>query len=88
MSRLRVSTYVFSAGVAALGVQRLVAGTAVWPTLPHDVTLAAQRSLALKATEVLHVPVSSFCLRTLVRQNNLGLRDKGPAEEGYFISRL
>lgn len=74
MSRLRVSTYVFSAGVAVLGVQRLVAGTAVWPTLPHDVTLAAQRSLALKATEVLHVPVSSFCLRALVCQNNLGER--------------
>lgn len=75
MSGLRVSTYVISTGVAVLGVQRLVAGTAVWPTLPHDVTLAAQGSLALKATEVLHVPVSSFCLRTLVCQNNLGLRD-------------
>lgn len=69
----------FSTGVAVLGVQRLVARTAVRPTLPHDVPLAPQRGLALKATEVLHVPVSSFCLRTLVRQNNLGLGEESTA---------
>lgn len=75
LSGLRVSTDVFSAGVAVLGVQRLVAGAAVGTTLPHDVALAAQRSLALKAAEVLHVPVSSFCLRALVCQNNLGIEE-------------
>lgn len=61
-----------SAGVAVLGVQRLVAGAAVRAALPHDVALAAQRSLTLETTEVLHVPVPSLCLRTLVCQNNLG----------------
>lgn len=63
-----------SAGVAVLGVQRLVAAAAVRVALPHDVALAAQRSLALKTAEVLHVPVPSLGLRTLVCQNNLGLR--------------
>lgn len=76
LSGLRVSTDVFSAGVAVLGVQGLVAGAAVGPALPHDVALAAQRSLAFEAAEVLHVPVSPFCLRALVCQNNLGLREQ------------
>ncbi len=70
------STYVFSTGIAVLRVQGLVAGAAVRSTLPHDVTLAPQRSLALETTEVLHVPVSSFCLRTFICKNNLGLRVK------------
>lgn len=70
----------FSAGITVLCVQRLVAGAAIWPTLPHDVTLAAQRSLTLKTTEVLHVPVSSFCLRTFICQNNLGLRHNGKSQ--------
>lgn len=63
-----------SAGVAVLGVQRLVAGAAVRAALPHDVALATQRSLTLETTEVLHVPVPSLGLRALVCQNNLGLR--------------
>lgn len=61
-----IHTYVFSAGIAVLCVQRLVAGAAVRSTLSHDVTLASQRSLTLKTTEVLHVPVSSFRLRTFI----------------------
>lgn len=67
-------TYMVSAGVAVLGVQRLVAGAAVRAALPHDVALAAQCRLALETTEVLHVPVAPLRLRTLVCQNNLGLR--------------
>lgn len=66
-----VNTYVFSAGIAVLCIQGLVAGAAVRSTLSHDVTLTAQRSLALKTTEVLHVPVSPFCLCTFICQNNL-----------------
>lgn len=76
----KFGTYMFSAGITVLGVQRLVTGAAVRPALPHDVTLAAQRSLTLKTTEVLHVPVSSFCLRTFICQNNLGLRHNGESQ--------
>lgn len=77
----KFGTYMFSAGITVLRIQRLVAGAAVRPTLPHDVALAAQRSLTLKTTEVLHVPVSSFCLRTFVCQNNLGLRHNGKSQK-------
>lgn len=66
-----VDTYVFSTGIAVLCIEGLVAGAAVWPTLSHDVALTAQRDLTLKTTEVLHVPVSSLCLRTFICQNNL-----------------
>lgn len=66
-----VFTDVLSARVAVLGVQRLVAGTAVRPALSHDVALTAKRRLALKAAEVPHVPVASLRLRALVRQNDL-----------------
>lgn len=72
----------FSAGIAVLCIQGLVAGAAVRSTLSHDVTLTAQRSLALKTTEVLHVPVSPFCLCTFICQNNLGLRHSSKREEG------
>lgn len=71
----------FSAGVAVLGVQRLVAGAAVRSALSHDVPLAAQRSLTLKATEVLHVPVSPLGLRTFICENNLRLREREKERE-------
>lgn len=71
----------FPAGIAVLGVQRLVAGAAVRSALPHDVTLAAQRSLALKTAEVLHVPVSPLGLRAFIRQNDLRRRDGGERKE-------
>lgn len=66
-----LSTYVSSAGIAVLCVQGLVAGAAVRPTLPHDVTLPPQGSLTLETTEVLHVPVSSFCFSAFIGQNDL-----------------
>lgn len=66
-----IYTYVISAGIAVLCVQGLVAAAAVRSALSHDVSLTAQRSLALKTAEVLHVPVSCLCLRTFIRQNNL-----------------
>jgi len=64
-------TYLVSAGVAVLGVQRPVAEAAVRAALPHDVPLAAQSRLTLEAAEVLHVPVSALGLRALVRQDDL-----------------
>lgn len=59
-------TDVFPAGVAVLGVQGLKAGAAVRPALFHDVTLAAQNSLALETAKVLHVPVPALCLCALI----------------------
>lgn len=69
-------TDVLSTGVAVLGVQRLVAGTAVRPALSHDVALTSERRLALEAAKVPHVPVASLRLRALVRQNDLS-RENG-----------
>lgn len=60
-------TDVLSAGIAVLGVQRLVAGTAVRPALSHDVALTAECRLAFKAAEVPHVPVASLRLGALIR---------------------
>lgn len=61
-----VYTYVFPTGVTVLCIEGLIAGAAVRPALSHDVPLSPQRCLTLKTTEVLHVPVSALCLRTLI----------------------
>jgi hypothetical protein len=57
--------------VAELGEQPVEAAQAKGPPVPHDVPLAAQLLVALKAREVLHVPRAALRLRALVRQNNL-----------------
>lgn len=60
------------AGVAVLGVQGLKAAAAVGPPVLHDVALPPQNCLALKAAEMLHVPVPPFGLSALVGKNDLG----------------
>lgn len=59
------------AGVAVLGVEGLKAGTAVRSSLLHDVALASQHGLTLKAAEVLHVPVATLGLGALVCKDDL-----------------
>lgn len=61
----------FPAGLAVLGIERLKAAAAIWPTLLHDITLSPQHHLTFKTGEVLHVPVTPLCLRTLVRKDHL-----------------
>lgn len=75
--RISAFTDVLSAGVAVLRIQRLVAGTAVWPTLSHDVALTTECRLTLKAAEVPHVPVASLRLRALICQNDLIVKRGG-----------
>ena len=81
--RVRVRTDLVPAGVAVLGVETLVAGAAVRPALPHDVAHAAQRRLALKATEVLHVPVPALRLRALVCKDDLRERERETETETH-----
>lgn len=64
-------TDMFSAGVAVLGVEGLETSAAIRPTLFHDVALATQDRLALETAEVFHVPVPAFCLRALIREDDL-----------------
>lgn len=59
------------AGVAVLGVERLKAGAAVRPSVLHDVALPSQHGLALKAAEVLHVPVAPLGLGALICKDDL-----------------
>lgn len=66
-----VYTDLFSARVTVFCVVGLVTGAAVRSTLSHDVTLPTQCCFTLKTTEMLHVPVSPFCLRALISQNYL-----------------
>ena len=61
----------FPTGVAVLGKHAVEAGEAVGPSLPHDVPLPAQMTVALEAGEVLHVPGASLGLGALVRENYL-----------------
>lgn len=64
-------TDVFPTGVTVLCIQGLKTGAAVRPALFHDVTLAAQNSLALETAKVLHVPVPALCLCALICKNDL-----------------
>lgn len=49
----------------------LKAAAAVWPTFPHDVTLAAHQAVTLITTEVLHVPTAALSLRALISEDDL-----------------
>lgn len=62
-------TYVFSACIAVLCVKGLKAVAAVWPSVLHDVALAAERGLALITTEVLHVPVPALCFSAFISKD-------------------
>lgn len=76
-------TNMFPAGVAVLSVEGLKARAAVGPSLLHDVALAPQHSLTLKTAEVLHVPVTPFCLSALIRKDDLR---KKRQESALFIT--
>ena len=60
-----------AAGVAVFGKHRVEAMQAIGSAVPHDVPLAAQTSVALEASKVLHVPSPAFSLRALVSKNYL-----------------
>ena len=64
-------TYVLAAGVAVLGVEGLEAVAAVGAAVLHDVALAAKRDFALKAAEVLHVPVPALRFGAFVSKDDL-----------------
>lgn len=65
------STYVFSTCVTVLCIKGLEAVAAVWPSVLHDVSLAAKGGLTLVATEVLHVPVPALCLSAFISKDYL-----------------
>ena len=81
-----VDTNGFTAGITIFCKETLKAVAAVGMALPHDVALSSKLGVALKATEVLHVPVSSFSLCTFVCKNNLGLRDDSKTETETVLS--
>lgn len=68
-------TYVFSTCVTVLCIKGLEAVAAVWPSVLHDVALAAEGGLTLVATEVLHVPVPALCLSAFISKDNLHNKD-------------
>lgn len=61
----------FSTCVTVLCIKGLKAVAAVWPSILHDVALAAEGCLALIATEVLHVPVPALCLSAFISKDYL-----------------
>lgn len=68
-------TYVLSTGVTVLCVKGLEAVAAVWPSVLHDVALAAEGGLTLVAAEVLHVPVPALCLSAFISKDYLHDKD-------------
>lgn len=65
----------FSACVAVLCIKGLKAVAAVWPSILHDVALAAEGGLALIAAEVLHVPVPALRFSAFISKDQLCVRD-------------
>ena len=60
-----------SAGVAVFGEHAVKAGETVRPALSHDVALASEVAVALKAGKVLHVPSTTLGLGALVGEDDL-----------------
>lgn len=69
-------------GVTVFGVEGLEAAAAVGPAILHDVPLTPQDCLTFKATEVLHVPVSSFGLGAFISKNDLGEANTNVEQRG------
>ena len=61
----------FPTSIAVLCKHAVKAGEAVGATLSHDVALAAQVPVALKAGKVLHVPSTTLGLGALVGEDDL-----------------
>lgn len=57
--------------VTVLRIKRLKAVAAVWPSVLHDVALAAKGGLTFIATEVLHVPVPALCFGAFISEDYL-----------------
>ena len=61
-------TYQITALVAVFGVQGFETSGAVGLSISHDVSLSSQHFIAFVTAEMIHVPVSAFRFRTLVRE--------------------
>jgi hypothetical protein len=57
--------------IAVLRKHAVEAGQTVRSAFSHYIALTSQVSITFKAGKVLHMPGPSFCLGTLVRENNL-----------------
>lgn len=71
LSTKRCLTYVLGTGVTIFCVQGLEAVATVGPSLLHDVALAAQHCLTLKAAKVFHVPVPPLRFSAFVCEDDL-----------------
>ena len=82
----------FPAGVAVLSEHAVEAGEAVRTALSHDVSLTAQVSVALEASEVFHVPGSALGFSALVGENylkqNINLEKLPSATPLFRVSTL
>ena len=80
------------AGVAVLSEHAVEAGEAVRTSLSHDVSLTAQVSVALEASEVFHVPGSALGFSALVGENylkqNINLEKLTSATPLFRVSTL
>ena len=61
----------FPTGVTVLSEHAVEAGETVGPALSHDVALASEVPVALKAGKVLHVPSTTLGLGALVGEDDL-----------------
>lgn len=68
-------TYVLSTSITVLCIKGLKAVAAMWPSIFHNVALAAKSGLTFVATEVLHVPVPAFSLSAFIGEDYLHDRD-------------
>lgn len=66
-----VNSYMLGTGITIFSIQGLKAVAAVGSSLLHDVALAPQHRLTLKAAEVSHVPMPSFSLCALICKDDL-----------------
>lgn len=70
-----ILTNVFPTGLTVFRIEGFKTVTAERSPILHDVPLSTQDCFALKATEVLHVPVATLSFCTLISKNDL-FRDK------------
>lgn len=67
-------TYVLGTGVAIFCIQGLEAVATVGPSLLHDIALATQHCLALKAAKVFHVPVPPLGFGAFIGEDDLEMK--------------
>ena len=73
-------------GITVFSEHTIETGQTIRPAFSHDVTLATELSVALKASKMGHMPSPSFGFSAFVRQDDLKIKKESISRANKIIS--